>query len=67
MIFLWCTAGTIIRERVLNSNTAMFKPGWKDIFRMNQAELETEIQKLSQDPTTDSRKKDYLTQNLMTR
>lgn len=67
MIFLWCTAGTIIRERVLNSNTAMFKPGWKDIFRMNQAELETEIQKLSQDPTTDSRKKDYLIQNLMTR
>lgn len=45
----------------------MFKPGWKDIFRMNQSELEAEIRKVSQDSTLDPRRKAYLIQNLMTR
>ncbi|KAK1325947.1 hypothetical protein QJS10_CPA01g01509 [Acorus calamus] len=45
----------------------MFKPGWKDIFRMNQNELESEIRKVSRDPTLDPRRKAYLIQNLMTR
>lgn len=44
-----------------------FKPGWKDIFRMNQNELESEIRKVSRDSTLDPRRKDYLIQNLMTR
>ncbi|XP_075521268.1 LOW QUALITY PROTEIN: zinc finger protein BRUTUS-like [Primulina tabacum] len=43
-----------------------FKPGWKDIFRMNQNELEAEIRKVSRDPTLDPRRKAYLIQNLMT-
>ncbi|XP_057960790.1 zinc finger protein BRUTUS-like [Malania oleifera] len=43
-----------------------FKPGWKDIFRMNQNELESEIRKVSRDPTLDPRRKAYLIQNLMT-
>ncbi|KAK6931529.1 RCHY1, zinc-ribbon [Dillenia turbinata] len=43
-----------------------FKPGWKDIFRMNQSELEAEIRKVSRDPTLDPRRKAYLLQNLMT-
>jgi zinc finger protein-like protein len=45
----------------------MFKPGWKDIFRMNQSELEPEIRKVSRDSTLDPRRKAYLIQNLMTR
>jgi hypothetical protein len=45
----------------------MFKPGWKDIFRMNQSELEAEIRKVSRDSTLDPRRKAYLIQNLMTR
>lgn len=45
----------------------MFKPGWKDIFRMNQNELEAEIRKVSRDSTLDPRRKAYLIQNLMTR
>lgn len=45
----------------------MFKPGWKDIFRMNQNELESEIRNVSRDPTLDPRRKAYLIQNLMTR
>ena len=45
----------------------MFKPGWKDIFRMNQNELEAEIRKVYRDLTLDPRRKAYLVQNLMTR
>ncbi|XP_042033069.1 zinc finger protein BRUTUS-like [Salvia splendens] len=43
-----------------------FKPGWKDIFRMNQNELESEMHKVSHDPTLDPRRKAYLLQNLIT-
>lgn len=50
----------------LDHNDQMFKPGWKDIFRMNQNELEAEIRKVSRDPTLDPRRKAYLIQNLMT-
>ncbi|KAK9039786.1 hypothetical protein V6N11_014975 [Hibiscus sabdariffa] len=44
----------------------MFKPGWKDIFRMNQNELESEIRKVYRDSTLDPRRKAYLVQNLLT-
>lgn len=45
----------------------MFKPGWKDIFLMNQNELEAEIRKVYRDSSLDPRRKAYLVQNLMTR
>jgi hypothetical protein len=45
----------------------LFKPGWKDIFRMNQNELESEIRKVYRDSTLDPRRKSYLVQNLLTR
>ncbi|MQL90863.1 hypothetical protein Taro_023463, partial [Colocasia esculenta] len=57
--------GTDIQES-LDGKDQMFKPGWKDIFRMNQSELESEIRRVSQDPTLDPRRKAYLIQNLMT-
>ncbi|KAJ6375816.1 hypothetical protein OIU77_000723 [Salix suchowensis] len=44
----------------------LFKPGWKDIFRMNQNELESEIRKVYRDSTLDPRRKSYLVQNLLT-
>ncbi|XP_052154335.1 zinc finger protein BRUTUS-like [Oryza glaberrima] len=50
----------------IDQNDQMFKPGWKDIFRMNQSELEAEVRKVSRDPTLDPRRKAYLIQNLMT-
>ncbi|XP_038981730.1 zinc finger protein BRUTUS-like isoform X2 [Phoenix dactylifera] len=53
-------------QESLDQNDQMFKPGWKDIFRMNQNELESEIRKVSRDPTLDPRRKAYLIQNLMT-
>ncbi|VAH78894.1 unnamed protein product [Triticum turgidum subsp. durum] len=49
----------------LDQNDQMFKPGWKDIFRMNQSELEAEVRKVSRDPTLDPRRKAYLIQNLI--
>lgn len=51
----------------LDQSDQTFKPGWKDIFRMNQNELEAEIRKVSRDSTLDPRRKAYLIQNLMTR
>ncbi|XP_058088367.1 zinc finger protein BRUTUS-like isoform X2 [Magnolia sinica] len=53
-------------QESLDQSDQMFKPGWKDIFRMNQNELESEIRKVSRDSTLDPRRKAYLIQNLMT-
>ncbi|KAG8086337.1 hypothetical protein GUJ93_ZPchr0010g8908 [Zizania palustris] len=53
-------------QEKLDQSGQMFKPGWKDIFRMNQSELEAEIRKVSRDSTLDPRRKAYLIQNLMT-
>ncbi|KAI4331498.1 hypothetical protein MLD38_029683 [Melastoma candidum] len=50
----------------LDQSDQMFKPGWKDIFRMNQNELEAEIRKVYRDSSLDPRRKAYLVQNLMT-
>ncbi|KAK6921197.1 Zinc finger, CHY-type [Dillenia turbinata] len=50
----------------LDQSDQMFKPGWKDIFRMNQNELESEIRKVYRDSSLDPRRKAYLVQNLMT-
>ncbi|XP_031121997.1 zinc finger protein BRUTUS-like [Ipomoea triloba] len=50
----------------LDQSDGTFKPGWKDIFRMNQNELESEIRKVSRDSSLDPRRKAYLIQNLMT-
>ncbi|XP_048329443.1 zinc finger protein BRUTUS [Ziziphus jujuba] len=53
-------------QESLDHSDQMFKPGWKDIFRMNQNELESEIRKVYRDSTLDPRRKAYLVQNLMT-
>ncbi|EXB56897.1 Uncharacterized RING finger protein [Morus notabilis] len=53
-------------QESLDQSDQMFKPGWKDIFRMNQNELESEIRKVYRDLTLDPRRKAYLVQNLMT-
>ncbi|OVA12998.1 zinc finger protein [Macleaya cordata] len=50
----------------LDHSDKMFKPGWKDIFRMNRNELESEIRRVSMDSTLDPRREDYLFYNLMT-
>ncbi|XP_052199225.1 zinc finger protein BRUTUS-like isoform X2 [Diospyros lotus] len=57
--------GTDVHD-ALDQSDNTFKPGWNDIFRMNQNELESEIRKVSQDSTLDPRRKAYLIQNLMT-
>ncbi|GAY47569.1 hypothetical protein CUMW_105410 [Citrus unshiu] len=57
--------GSDVHESLDHSDHT-FKPGWNDIFRMNQNELEAEIRKVSRDSTLDPRRKAYLIQNLMT-
>ena len=42
-------------QESLDLNDQMFKPGWKDIFWMNQNELESEIRKVYRDSTLDPR------------
>ncbi|KAG6601280.1 Zinc finger protein BRUTUS, partial [Cucurbita argyrosperma subsp. sororia] len=49
-----------------HKNDSVFKPGWKEIFRMNENELESEIRNVARDSTIDPRRKDYLIQNLIT-
>ncbi|KAJ4767892.1 zinc finger protein-like protein [Rhynchospora pubera] len=53
------------QDEMVEQSNEMFRPGWKDIFRMNQNELEAEIHRLSR-TSLDPRKKAYLIQNLMT-
>ncbi|KAI9169178.1 hypothetical protein LWI28_008239 [Acer negundo] len=60
-----CPSGSDVHESLDHSDHT-FKPGWNDIFRMNQNELEAEIRKVSRDSTLDPRRKAYLIQNLMT-
>lgn len=66
-MLLICVLIGVEYSESIDQNDQMFKPGWKDIFRMNQSELESEIRKVSRDPTLDPRRKAYLIQNLMTR
>ncbi|KAI5402866.1 hypothetical protein KIW84_050460 [Lathyrus oleraceus] len=53
-------------QECLDHNDQMSKPGWKDIFRMNQTELESEIRKVYRDSTLDPKRKAYFVQNLLT-
>eukprot|EP00249_Psilotum_nudum_P024396 c29174_g1_i3 orf=1038-5078(-) len=57
--------GSHIQSQV-EDGTGKFKPGWQNIFRMNQKELESAIRKVSSDTSLDPRQKAYLMQNLLT-
>jgi hypothetical protein len=58
---------TVSTTEQVEMGVEKFKPGWRDIFRMNQKELEAAIRKVSSDSSLDPRRKAYLMQNLMTR
>ena len=42
-----------------------FRPGWEDIFRMNQKQLEAAIHRVSNDASLEPGRKAYLIQNIM--
>jgi hypothetical protein len=44
-----------------------FRPGWEDIFRMNQKQLEAAIHRVSNDASLEPGRKAYLIQNIMVR
>ncbi|KAL2642312.1 hypothetical protein R1flu_009899 [Riccia fluitans] len=54
------------KRLIVGDGSETFKPGWRDIFRMNQKELEAAIRRVSSDSSLDPRRKAYLIQNLMT-
>eukprot|EP00887_Chlorella_sp_A99_P004372 scaffold15.g4372.t1 len=47
------------------AQSAQFRPGWEDIFRMNQKQLEAAIRCVSSDATLEPQRKAYLIQNIM--
>ncbi|KAM7479689.1 hypothetical protein LguiA_027902 [Lonicera macranthoides] len=53
-------------QEIWDQTDQLFKPGWKEIFRMNQTEIESEIGKVNQVSTLDPRREAYLVKNLMT-
>ena len=54
-----------LRDRAGDVDKETFKPGWEDIFRMNQIQLEEAVRTVNRDDTLAPTKKAYLIQNLM--
>ncbi|CAI5989915.1 unnamed protein product [Closterium sp. NIES-64] len=59
-------AGSGAQGKEVEKDKRTFRPGWHNIFRMNQKELEAAIRRVSSDSSLDPRRKAYLMQNLMT-
>ena len=49
----------------LDADSTLFRPGWEDIFRMNQKQLESAVRRVSADPNLEPQRKAYLIQHLM--
>ncbi|CAI5534729.1 unnamed protein product, partial [Closterium sp. Naga37s-1] len=58
--------GSGVQGKEVEKDKRTFRPGWHNIFRMNQKELEAAIRRVSSDSSLDPRRKAYLMQNLMT-
>lgn len=49
----------------LTSDSSLFRPGWSDIFLMNQKQLEAAVRRVSADESLEPDRKAYLIQHLM--
>jgi zinc finger-like protein len=58
-----CGARAAVGSATVESST--FRPGWEDIFRMNQKQLEAAVMRVSADPHLEPGRKAYLIQNIM--
>eukprot|EP00891_Asterochloris_glomerata_P008539 jgi/Astpho2/8539/Aster-05573 len=47
------------------SSSPVFRPGWEDIFRMNQKQLEVAVRRMWNDRDLEPKRKAYLMQNIM--
>lgn len=47
------------------ADIAHFRPGWEDIFKLNQKQLEAAVRRVSADATLEPQRKAYLIQHLM--
>ena len=52
------TSGTV-------AESASYRPGWEEIFNINQKQLEAAIRRVSNDPKLEPQRKAYLIQNIM--
>ncbi|EFJ48814.1 hypothetical protein VOLCADRAFT_60154 [Volvox carteri f. nagariensis] len=59
------SAGTSSHGQGAVADNTSFRPGWEDIFRMNQQQLEAAIHRVSNDPSLEPERKAYLMQNIM--
>ena len=68
-IFSLATTAATTTANGDNAPTAMdpanFRPGWEDLFRMNQKQLELAVRRVSADSTLEPHRKAYLIQHLM--
>ena len=53
------------RQAGKNVDKETFRPGWEDIFRMNQIQLEDAVRTVNRDDNLEPTKKAYLIQNLL--
>uniref|UniRef100_A0A7S3R8J5 Uncharacterized protein n=2 Tax=Dunaliella tertiolecta TaxID=3047 RepID=A0A7S3R8J5_DUNTE len=65
-----CSSGSGVKGRdgpaeELPVESSTFRPGWEDIFRMNQKQLEAAVMRVSADPNLEPGRKAYLIQNIM--
>ncbi|DBB01633.1 hypothetical protein WJX77_010630 [Trebouxia sp. C0004] len=56
---------TGIDQGLCRPGEGIFKPGWEDIFRMNQKQLEGAVRRMWSDPGLEPQRKAYLMQNIM--
>jgi zinc finger-like protein len=56
---------TLAEPSSLAADATLFKPGWEDIFRMNQKQLEAAVRRVSTDDSLEPQRKAYLIQHLM--
>ncbi|GBF95645.1 hypothetical protein Rsub_08627 [Raphidocelis subcapitata] len=47
------------------AESSSFRPGWEEIFDINQKQLEVAIRRVSNDPSLEPQRKSYLIQNIM--
>eukprot|EP00192_Tetraselmis_astigmatica_P000948 CAMPEP_0117679692 /NCGR_PEP_ID=MMETSP0804-20121206/17947_1 /TAXON_ID=1074897 /ORGANISM="Tetraselmis astigmatica, Strain CCMP880" /LENGTH=1249 /DNA_ID=CAMNT_0005489125 /DNA_START=485 /DNA_END=4234 /DNA_ORIENTATION=- len=58
-------AGFLAEASGTTAESAEFRPGWEDIFLINQQQLEGAVRRVSNDPNLDPHRKAYIIQSIM--
>lgn len=60
-----CEAASLQEVSGTVAESSAYRPGWEDIFNINQKQLEAAIRRVSNDPNLEPQRKAYLIQNIM--